>query len=101
MLNRITTSFKAFFRNPLKFLSNPEVAVIEYQVATMQAEGRSLAEIDQTLNEMGIEKGGLAKVADGVFSMIDYGTRNIGWIIVLALVLVGAYYFFLFRRAVG
>jgi hypothetical protein len=96
------TGFKAFLDSPLKFISDPPNTVITYQVKLMEAEGRTLAEIDQALSETGLQKGSVVgSIFDGVSSTFSFLTKNLGLILVIVLLVVVGWYILMFRKAVA
>jgi hypothetical protein len=96
------TSFKAFLNSPLKFVADPANTVLDYQVKLMAAEGRSMAEIDQTLTENGYLKGEgiVPKVFKGVVDLVDFTFKNLPLILFLVILLVVGWYVMMAKKAV-
>lgn len=94
MFKSIGISIGAFLSNPLKFVGDPANAVIEYQTKKMAAEGKTVAEIEEALKEVGLLKGaGPVKVVlDGIGKTLDFTLKNLPAILLLALVAVIAFY---------
>ena len=96
-------SFKAFIASPLKYIVDPANTTIDYQVKLMEAEGRSLAEIDQALEGGGLVKGGgvVRSVFTGAVDTLDFIFKNITWILILAILLVVGWYIFMARKVLA
>jgi len=92
--------FKAFIASPLKFIQDPANTTIAYQVKLMEAEGRSMAEIDQALQEGGMEKGGgITPIFKGLVDGADFIFKNLGAILFIVLLVVVGWYILMFRKA--
>lgn len=94
MLKSFGISIGAFFSNPLKFISDPANAIVEYQTKKMVAEGRTETEIEEELKKIGVLKGaGPVKVIiDEVGKGAQFLLDNLPRIFFLFVVLVGAYF---------
>lgn len=99
-MKRFLTAWKAFLSNPLKFLIDPANVIIDYQVVEMQAQGATMAEIDQSLSEAGLIKGPgpLKVVFDGAVQTIGFVQKNLAAIVLVAVILVIAYFTLSFMR---
>jgi hypothetical protein len=92
--------FKAFISSPLKFISDPANTTIAYQVKLMEAEGRSMAEIDQALSENDMVKGGgITPIFKGLVDGMDFVFKNLPAILLIVVVLVVGWYVLMFRKA--
>jgi hypothetical protein len=91
--------FKAFIASPLKFIADPANTTIDYQVKLMEAEGRSMAEIDQALQEGGMEKGGgITPIFKGLVDGMDFIFKNLSTILIIAVLVVIGWYILMFRK---
>lgn len=91
MFKALAASVGAFLSDPLKFISNPEVAVLEYQIKKGIAEGKTAVEVEEELKQVGLIKGpGPVKViVDKVGSAVEFTLSNLpGILLIVALLFV-------------
>lgn len=79
MWQKIKSVTKALFKNPIRFIFDPGY-YLEYQVTELEAQGRTAAEIDQTMAANGFLKGspfdGITQALKDGFKVID---RTLGF----------------------
>jgi hypothetical protein len=95
MFKSIGISLGAFFSNPLKFVVDPTNTVIEYQTKKSLAEGKTAAEVEEELKQVGMLKGaGPVKVIiDAVGTTLELVSKNLPLILLGFVVLIALYYF--------
>jgi hypothetical protein len=92
--------FKAFVASPLKFIGDPANTVLDYQIKLMEAEGRSMAEIDQALTDAGMKKGApIIQAAEYAIDGMDFLFKHLGAVLLIVLLVVVGWYILMFRKA--
>jgi hypothetical protein len=101
MWEKLKNSVAAFFSNPLKFLSDPQGVVIEYQVQQLANQGMTVAQIDQVLEQNNFVKGSTVNdILVGIKDVATFTVKNLPTMLVIALLLVVGWYVLMFRKAV-
>lgn len=94
--------FKAFLAAPLRFVADPGNTVLDYQIKLMEAEGRSLAEIDQAVTDSGMKKGApIVQAAEYAVDGMDFLFKHLGAVLIIVFLIVAGWYILMFRKAVA
>ena len=100
MWQKIKDTWSAFWKNPIKFTFDPGY-IVESQVEDRAAEGWTVAQIDQTLDEQGFKKGSTPyAIWDGTKYVVNTIIKNLPLILGIVILLVIAWYFLMFKKAV-
>lgn len=101
MWQGIKDSVAAFFKNPIKAIFDPNYT-IEYQVQTMADEGRTLAEIDQTLTGNGFVKGSTVNdIYNTMKDIVTFTAKNLPAIVFAVILIVVAWYVLQIKKVVN
>ena len=96
LISDIGYAIKVFLHDPLKAVTDPQNAVLEYSVEQKIAAGEDTQAIAADLEEKGFVKGSIAenivKAGETLVKAVEWTTRMLPWIFLFGIMAIAVYY---------